>query len=145
MVHQRQSLNRFVNDLSKHDYWADLHRPLAYKITPLIIMGSLFIFGMVSKVKKEANLNPSVDEPRQMLTRGQFEDLTPYPSWSIPLYDDSGLTPEDAFLMSPARSMTARDSPLPVHSHMSRYDVTYDPQQQDMINRNLREQFGRWR
>ena len=129
----------------KRDYWPDIHRPWVYKITPFIIFGSMFIFGMVSKVKKESNLNPSVDEPRQMLTRGQFEDLTPHPSWSIPLYDDSGLTPEDAFLMSPARSMAARDSPLPVHAHMSRYDVTYDAQQQDLINTNLRQQFGRWR
>ena len=97
------------------------------------------------KEKKAESFNASVDEPRQMLTRGEFEDLTPYPSWSAPLYDDAGLNPDDAFLMSPARSMAARDSPLPVHSHMARYDVTYDAQQQDMINKNLRQQFARWR
>jgi len=130
----------------KRDYWSDFNRPILYKITPLILVSALFVAGMVmDRTKKSANTNLTVDGTRQVLTRGQFPDLTPFPAWADPLYDDNGVTAEDAFLLSPARSMAARDSPLPVHSHMSRYDVTYDPQQQDMINRNLREQFGRWR
>ena len=128
----------------KKDYYDRISRPLSYQIAPLVVIGGLFILGML-KEKKAESFNASVDEPRQMLTRGEFEDLTPYPSWSAPLYDDAGLNPDDAFLMSPARSMAARDSPLPVHSHMARYDVTYDAQQQDMINKNLRQQFARWR
>lgn len=128
----------------KKDYYDRISRPLSYQIAPLVVIGGLFVLGML-KEKRAESFNASVDEPRQMLTRGEFEDLTPYPSWSAPLYDDAGLNPDDAFLMSPARSMAARDSPLPVHSHMARYDVTYDAQQQDMINKNLRQQFARWR
>ena len=128
----------------KKDYYDRLSRPFSYQVAPLVVLGGLFILGML-KEKRAESFNASVDEPRQMLTRGEFEDLTPYPSWSAPLYDDAGLNPDDAFLMSPARSMAARDSPLPVHSHMARYDVTYDAQQQDMINKNLRQQFARWR
>ena len=128
----------------KKDYYDRISRPLSYQIAPLVVIGGLFLLGML-KEKRAESFNASVDEPRQMLTRGEFEDLTPYPSWSAPLYDDAGLNPDDAFLMSPARSMAARDSPLPVHSHMARYDVTYDAQQQDMINKNLRQQFARWR
>ncbi len=128
----------------KKDYYDRISRPFSYQVVPLVVIGGLFVLGML-KEKKAESFNASVDEPRQMLTRGEFEDLTPYPSWSAPLYDDAGLNPDDAFLMSPARSMAARDSPLPVHSHMARYDVTYDAQQQDMINKNLRQQFARWR
>ncbi len=143
----RYSTTRFQGGKKKmkKDYSQMLNRPLAYKITPLMVMGVLFVAGMVMNRQEKNADNPSLPEPRQMLTRGEFEDLTPYPSWSSPLYVDSGLSPDDAFLMSPARSMAARDSPLPVHSHMSRYDVTYDSQQQDMIHRNMREQFARWR
>lgn len=129
----------------KRDYYDRISRPTSYQVAPLIVIGGLFVYGMLKNKMGAEHFKASVDEPRQLLTRGQFPDLTPYPPWSLPLYDDAGMNADEAFLNSPARSMGARDSPLPVHSHMARYDVTYDAQQQDMINNNLREQFARWR
>jgi len=131
----------------KRDYRNTVKAPFEIRLGTMVVFTALVGF-MVLGARKErmkTEYRSVVDEPRQLMTRGSFPDLTPYPSWSAPLYDDRGVAPEEVFLNSPARSMAAKDSPLPVHSHMQRYDVRYDSQQQDMINRNLREQFGRWR
>lgn len=132
---------------TKRDYRGSVKTPFELKVGTLgvlIALAGMAFLGARNQTKK-AEYRSMVDEPRQLMTRGSFPDLTPYPSWSAPLYDDSGVAPAETFLNSPARSMTARDSPLPVHAHMEKYDVRYDGQQQDMINRNLREQFGRWK
>ena len=93
--------------------------------------------------KKMESTIPSALEPTFSLN--EWPDLTPPPYWSRPLYADTSSLAALTFLNAPSRKPTAQDTPLPYDTHMERYDVRYDTQQQQMINANLREQFGRWR
>ncbi len=104
-------------------------------------LGALFASGLRNKT---FNATP-LYEPPQMFTLGDWPDLTPPPYWSRPLYSDTSSLAATTFLTAPSRKPTAVDTTLPLHSHMEKYDVRYDTQQQKMINDNLREQFGRWR
>ena len=122
----------------------NMNRPTWAKAVGLGIIGG---FGALafSRLMKDSYKATPLYEPQQMFTLGDWPDLTPPPYWSRPLYADNSSLAATTFLTSPARKSAAVDTPLPLHSHMEKYDVRYDTQQQKMINSNLRELFSRWR
>jgi hypothetical protein len=119
-------------------------RPMWAKAIGLGIVGGLLGLAFTSSLNKRygASTDPA---PQPSFSLSEWPDLTPPPYWSRPLYSDTSAVAANTFLNAPSRKPTAQDTSLPYDSHMERYDVRYDRQQQAMINANLREQFGRWR
>ena len=46
----------------KKDYYDRISRPFSYQVAPLVVLGGLFILGML-KEKRAESFNASVDEP----------------------------------------------------------------------------------